>query len=865
MPSRPRALVASAALGLAIASAAPARAQDAGDLHAQGVAAARAGQHDAGIGLLLRARAAAPDDRGILADLVVVFSWAGRDREALARFAELGEAAAPGYVLAAAAVSARRSGQPARAIDLYRLALQRGGDGRDLRYGIALAEAARGGRQAARQALNELLAQDPNDARARALLADLDRPPPLDLPAITARLRQLAAARDDVGLAALAMSASRGASPDAVASLADALLGMRRPYDALLVLTPALLATPNDLALRRQEILALERIGAAELARSRAATYPAALRPGEEQRLTSGASAFPIRWGEQIRDPAERLPEQRFARTDRAIAALDAAIAAWSAQGDAVAPHRRSARLDRVVALVNRARMTEAIAEAEALAAGGPLPAYVQAAIAQAYFSQRRVEDAEAAYRAAIAGDPNLIEARFGLFYALTEQRRWDDAQAVVADLDRLIPAWRAVRGAEAQAAGGQSEEWDRVAAERVAALWYQYGDDLAEAERRVDQLTERAPRNISLRAHRGDIWRLRLWPERALEEYDAALADTPDSLEIRLGRGHALLDLRRYREATAQVEELVREYPEDLAVQRLARRLRIWHMWELEAEATAGLGRGSPDGEFDLGMRFYSPPIDWNWRLFAGSTLRSGGTPSGYLTTFRLSAGVEWRDPAMLLRGGVSTDINGRDRAGGFLEGTWRLSDQWSIQGTTELTARDTPLAAARVGIWSDAVGLGVLWRQDDLREAEATIRAMRFSDDNTRLIGFLRWQERVLNRHDWKLDLQPYAYVTSNTRDDAPYFNPDRDAEVALTATLTWIAWGRWEESLRVRGSVTAGGYWQQGFGWSPVISARVENVHVLSETLNFSYGVGWTRRSYDGDEQDGFFGIAALRWRF
>ncbi|HWT09028.1 MAG TPA: tetratricopeptide repeat protein, partial [Roseomonas sp.] len=92
-PRRPARLLAALALGLALAC--PARAQDAAALRASGVTAARAGDLAEGRRLLEAALAAAPGDVATLADLTVVLSWAGRDREALARFAQLDASTAP--------------------------------------------------------------------------------------------------------------------------------------------------------------------------------------------------------------------------------------------------------------------------------------------------------------------------------------------------------------------------------------------------------------------------------------------------------------------------------------------------------------------------------------------------------------------------------------------------------------------------------------------------------------------------------------------------------------------------------------------------------------------------------------------------
>lgn len=354
-------------------------------------------------------------------------------------------------------------------------------------------------------------------------------------------------------------------------------------------------------------------------------------------------------------------------------------------------------------------------------------------------------------------------------------------------------------------------------------------------------------------------------WPDRALEEYETALTNAPDALDLRLGRTEALLDRRRWRDARAEIATLLAEYPENAAVRRLARRQELRDMREVEATVLGGLQRGSSKPELDAEVRLYSAPIAEDWRLFGGARMRTGDTNSGFLTTWRALAGVEWSAPEAVLRGGVTLDREGVDRGGAFLEAALRLSDRWVVEARAEATAADTPLQALRNGIHADAGSIGVTWRHSDLREAAASFRVMQFSDDNTRLIGFARWQERVLNLPDWKLDLQPYAYATTNSRDGAPYFNPERDLEVAATAALTWIAWKRYDRELRVRLVATGGGYWQEHYGWSPVVALRWENQHALSDTFSFSYGAGWVRRDYDGATEDGLSVTGALRWRF
>lgn len=816
MSRRPVRVLVTLALGLALAF--PAQAQDAAALRASGVAAARAGDLAGGRRLLEAALAAAPGDAATLADLTVVLSWAGQDREALARFAQLPDA--PAYAVAAAAVAARRSGQPARAVTLYRRAIAAGESGTETRLGLALSEAARGDAAAARAALAEAEAADPGNPRIARVAAEIARPP----------------------------------APAPILPRIDALLDVGRPFDALELIEPALRAAPRDAGLRRREALALAAVGAPELALLRGA---GTLAPAEQRRIRGAANAFLVRWGGQVESPTPRDPVARHARTDAAIAALDAAIAAWEPLGPEAAGAVRAARVDRLVALRDRGRMDEVIAEAATLA---PLPAYAREAVGDALLQRRRPEEAEVEYRAVLEADPGALNPSLGLFYALSEQRRWAEARAIADRLERDIPAYRALRGPEPPI-----EEWDRIEAVGTGILWRMWGDDLAGAEAIAGPLAAAAPMNASLRALRGDIWRLRGWTDCSLEEYETALTDAPDALDLRLGRAEALLDRRRWREARAAIATLAAEYPENAAVRRLARRLAVHDMRDFEAAVTGGLNRSGSNPELDVAARLWSAPIAEDWRVFGGAALRTGDTNVGHVTTYRAVAGVEWRGVDAVLTGGVSLDLEGVDRGGAFLRGIFRLSDQWRVEADAEVTAADTPLAALASGIYADAAGAGIVWRQSDLREAGASFRVMRFSDDNVRLIGFARWQERVMNLPDWKLDVQPYAYATSNSQQGAPYYNPERDLETGVTAALTWVAWKRYDRELRVRLVATGGGYWQENYGWSPLIALRWENQHALSDTFSFSYGAGWISRDYDGRREDGLTVTGALRWRF
>ncbi len=816
-------------LVLALACATPALAQqDAARLRADGVAAARVGQMAEGIASLEAARHAAPGDPAVLADLVTVLMWAGRDSAALARFVELGEGeATPSYAIAAAAVAARRSGQSARAVQLYRLAMARGETGPDIALGLALAEAQRGAAPAAREALEQGRVAHP-------------AAPQLG-PTATRDIERL-------------LAGARPAGPDGIA-----LLQARRPFDALAQAEAQLARFPQDRDAARLRVLALEQAGAPALALQAARRQPGLLDAAEMRRIEAAANAFLVRWGATVSPPMPpEDPAHRYAGTDRALAALDAAIAAWSGVPAASAA-LRTARLDRVVALRDRGRMEDALAQAALLEAEAPLPPYVRQAVADAQLALRRPAEAEANYRAVREAEPGTVPPGLGLFFSLTEQRRWDEAREVVDALDASTPAFFGARGEP-----DQVPNWEKVDTLWAAALWRLYADDLPDAEVRAATLARAAPANSMIRSLRADVWRMRGWPGAAREEAEAALSVEPTALGLRLSRAEALMDLRALREAREVILPLAADYPENVAVRRLARRWDLHQRWELETAARYGLQRDNQEPEFDAGFRLYSPPIADDWRLFVGGLLRTGDTPEGRETILRGVAGAELRIPALVLRLGASYDIDGISRGGALAEAVIRLSDTWRIEANGESLAPDTPLRALRNGITAGGAGGTLIWRESERREAAAQLRVLRFSDDNVRTIGFLRWTERVWTTPDWKLDLTPYAYATENSRAGGPYFSPARDLETGVTASVAWVAWRRWERDLVVTGSATLGGYWQEEFGWSPVVALRWENRHALTDALSLSYGAGWARRDYDGQSTDAFSFIAGLRWR-
>ncbi len=142
--------------------------------------------------------------------------------------------------------------------------------------------------------------------------------------------------------------------------------------------------------------------------------------------VQAGQAAELVRWGDEVTPPD---PRHRFDGTDKALARLDQLLAQARAQRKPDSNLIIRLRRDRVLALRNRERWTEAVRETEALRADGDtIPAYVREAEADALLALRRPEDARRGYEEVLRADPTMREAQIGRFFALVEEENFSAA-----------------------------------------------------------------------------------------------------------------------------------------------------------------------------------------------------------------------------------------------------------------------------------------------------------------------------------------------------------------------------------------------------------------------------------------------------
>lgn len=775
---------------------------------------ARAGDYVSALDVLRTRVAQDPTDLRAAYDRIAIAGWAGLDTEVIEAFEALAPAArSHPATIETAARAYRNQRRWAEALELYRA-------------GAAIAP------ETPVFHIGEVL-----------VLADLQDPAAVD------KGRVLTLEHPD--------------QADAHAALGYAYTRLERPYDALAAYQRATELAPDRPDLRRERILAYGRARLVAPALASALQEPKLFAAPEHRSMEADAAAELVRLAPM---PA-RSEAERFAVADRAIDRLDAQIARWQTEGPEARDALHRARLDRINAYHARVRMQDAVDEYEALAAEGvAIPPYALINVASAYLYTRRPGRARDLYREVLAaGIPDLqAEAEIGLFYALDEA---EQIEAAIAHIDRVNenrPIWLYAAGQPERLANP-----DRLESEVAAASGRLFADDLPEAERRFSRMTAAAPGNVGIRTSRAAVWRARGWPRRAEGDLKTAETQAPRARDVEVEQGLTALDLAEWRQAEALSKDVIARFPEDLAARRLARLWDVQNKAELRVDGEFGFGGGSPlTGNRDRGLQamLYSPPIAYDWRVFAGAGHAASRFPEGHGDHDWAFAGLDYRVRDLSIEAELSQHRYGYgDKPGGRLAATLDLDDQHQVGVTGEILSRDTPLRALRSGVRADGVSVFYRWHPHERRDVRLNAQALWFDDGNERLNALLEATQRVHTRPHFRADIGFDLSASLNSRSDVPYFSPEAEIAALPTITLTQIVHRRyqdvWEHSL----TLGAGGYWQQHFGTGTILSAGYRHSFTTNDVLTVSGGVDALYRPYDGDYEPDLRASFSLTYRF
>jgi biofilm PGA synthesis protein PgaA len=338
------------------------------------------------------------------------------------------------------------------------------------------------------------------------------------------------------------------------------------------------------------------------------------------------------------------------------------------------------------------------------------------------------------------------------------------------------------------------------------------------------------------------------------------------------MGRVPALFELGRVDEALAANEQVQARYPENLHAQRLQKEVWLrmgpmghvrWVRGRNDAETPAGSQFGIEDHR--LNAETWTPLLANRWRFgIVADTVDAHFDPET-LRYRRIGGAVDYRYRQLGLRVSAYEVAEPRDDEAWTIDASWMLNDAWTLRASVAENDVDTSLQARRAGFEADSVALGASWRPSDLGAVDMRLKHLRYSDGNERdqLSVFGRW--RLYTAPHLNIEGLGSLWLSRGSREDAPYFNPSRDAMVTAGVRFNHILWRRYDAYLRHRLDIQAGPYWQEGFGthWVPSVAYRHEWRPAQGHT--FEYGVSWARPVYDGGRERRIAFELAYRWGF
>ena len=771
----------------------------------------------------LRQLSAERQTPGQVSDHLVIAGWAGQDAEVLKVYEAQGKNRnLSTQALATVARTYRNQQQWAKAEAVYRQALLREPSNVDLQLGLALTQADGGQASEAVQRTRALVAAKPDDPNRRM-------------------------------------------------ALGYALTRAGLNYDALFEFDQAFIRAGDKPEVAREYIVALQKARLPEPALRLAAQRPGLLDPVTQRRLEGDLAAERVRMAEF----ATRTEKERYVIADRALQDYDTLLARWTPDASAHDDVVRW-RIDRLGALKARARTAEVIREYETLTAEGvQLPTYAVRWVAASYLDQRQPEKAEPLYRQALsatdAEPDDRVEDSTALFYALQESDKGVEAREVANTLANNQKPRVELKGLPI---GNPNDAW--MDAQQLSAQSGVYGGDLPGSEAGLDALVARAPGNVGLHLAQADMYRARDLPRRAEATLKETEAQVPRDIGLEVSQAYTAMDLQEWRQLDVLADDVIARNPDSRQVQRLQRLRNVHDMAEVRVEAYTGKSYGGGNngdvgavtGSRDWGIEsvIYTPPIDEDWRLFAGAGYATADFSEGTGQHRWQRVGVERRTRDMTLEAEVSNHSYGfGSKQGARVSIARDINDNWQYGGSLDYLSATTPIRALNADITANGGSGFIRWRANESREWKLSLSPSHFSDGNDRIETLLTGREGIYSSPGVQVDLGLEVSASRNSKADTVYFNPKSDFSVLPTVTVNHVLYHRYETQWSQQFQVGAGTYSQKDYSTGGVglvgYGQRVRWNDVLEAGANLSL----ISRPYDGVRERDLRLLVDLTYRF
>jgi biofilm PGA synthesis protein PgaA len=760
---------------------------------------------------------------GQISDHLVIAGWAGQDAEVLKVYEAQGKNRnLTTQALATVARTYRNQKQWPQALAVYQQALVREPGNVDLQLGQALTQADGGQAAAAVQRLRALVAAQPNDPNRRM-------------------------------------------------ALGYALTRAGLNYDALFEFDQAFTRAGDKPEVVREYIVALQKARLPEPALRLSAKHPGLLDAVTQRRLEGDLAAERVRMAEF----ATRSEKERYVVADRALNDYDKLLARWTPDASAHDDVVRW-RIDRLGALKARARTADVIRDYETLKGEGvQLPTYALRWVAASYLDQRLPEKAEPLYRqvisAADAEPDDRVEDTTALFYALQESDKGADAREVANSLATSQKPRVELKGLPI---GNPNDAW--MDAQQLSAQAGVYGGDLPGSEAGLDALVAKAPGNVGLRLAQADMYRARDLPRRAEGILKETEAQTPRDIGLEVSQAYTAMDLQEWRQMDVLTDDVLARNPDSRQVQRLSRLRDVHDMAELRVEAYTGKSYGGGNnndtgavaGSRDWGIEsvLYTPPIDEDWRLFAGAGYATADFSEGTGQHRWQRVGVERRTRDMTLEAEVSNHSYGHGSKQGAAVSIARdINDNWQYGGSLGYLLTTTPLRALNADVTANGGSGFIRWRANESREWKLALSPSHFSDGNNRFEAVLTGREGIYSAPGVQVDLGLEVGTSHNSKEDTVYFNPKSDFTVLPTVTVNHVLYHRYETQWSQQFQLGAGTYSQRDYSTGGVGLIGYGQRFRWNDVLDVGANLSLISRPYDGDRERDLRLLVDLTYRF
>jgi len=759
------------------------------------VANARRGQIETSLANLEKYHLEHPNNIPLISDLIVLYSWNNNHETAIDLYGQRPPDSYPDYVHTTVIGSYRALGKSEQALEIVNFLLKRNIDDETILLKQIQLLVDIGRFEEAQQILDEL--SDAND-----LDADLHR-------------------------VAGYLYTEKGIWVDAL-----------RQYQDVLAYTP------NDPEAIFGKVNALINLGAPHAAAKHAASNEELFSIDTQVDILTTKAALLLRWSSH----ASENSEESLMLASRALI-LHLIALEMVPLDKQYEDLRRKIEYDMVIAFSYLRRYEDSYSLYVSLTKDDDIPTYVSFAAAQSLLALRQPSKSLEILEKVLEEEPGNYNAKLTLFYAYIENEEFSKAKDLIDTAIKQTPKFK--RFSDSQV---QHRNDERLELEILASQARLYADQLADAWSRISMLKNMAPANDWLAHVSGETALARGWSREAFTNFQGANRLNPDNFSALEGMAQSHIRLHNYRDAQRILNTLKEDHPAESSTERLekdlfwAQRPTLWA--DLELSYSEGPEQ-SGDGITATG-ELISSPISQYLHLSLQGRYAWSEIPEGEESLTRYGGGLELIDNPFSLLALINYNESTINEVGGLLRGIWTPDDHWSLTLQGDRFSEATPLRALYYGIREDQVSGSAGYRWHEGSALAFNLNSGWFTDDNHRIEGGLRYTGRFVDIPKFDCDGALEIYGSTNSLDDAPYYNPKSDLSIKGTVKGEHLLYRFYDKALVQQISAGLGVYAQENYNTGAIGSLRYELRYNYHPRIEAALGGELGRNRYDGEDE-------------